>query len=129
MADSGSVGRLYVEAGWLTAAEARPEAITRMIEGSICFLAAFVGNDAVGMGRAIGDGVSDAYIQDVFVSPACRHLGVASRIIESIVEHLERSGVSWIGLVAEPGTAGLYETLGFVPLAGHQAMILKRKKG
>jgi hypothetical protein len=32
--------------------------------------------------------------------------------------------IAWIGLVAEPGTRGLYEELGFGPLVGYQPMLL-----
>ena len=42
----------------------------------------------------------------------------------TLARHCRERGVTWIGLVAEPGTTAFYERLGFRPLAGHVAMRL-----
>lgn len=66
-----------------------------------------------GMGRALGDGISDAYIQDVVVAPEHRRRGVGGAIVRALVAELRKRGVDWIGLVGEPGTEEFYRSLGF----------------
>jgi spermidine synthase len=70
----------------------------------------------IGMGRALSDGVSDAYIQDVMVLREFRKRGAGKRIIAEIVRCLMRLGVDWIGLIAEPGSLAFYRGLGFRPM-------------
>ena len=104
--------RLYEEAGWWRDAYDR-KFISGILTGSFCFAAAYAGDELIGMGRALSDGASDAYIQDVTVLKALRGRGVGRRVILAIINHLKAHGVDWIALVGEPGTRGFYEKLGF----------------
>jgi ribosomal protein S18 acetylase RimI-like enzyme len=65
------------------------------------------------MGRVISDGASDGYIQDVVVLPEFRGRGIGREIIRRLTDRCVAAGLTWIGLVAEPGTQKFYETLGF----------------
>ena len=58
---------LYRMGGWWDENENNPDLIDRIVQGSHCFLAAIVSDQIIGMGRALSDGASDAYIQDVIV--------------------------------------------------------------
>src|ERR1700693_1162361 len=40
----------------------------------------------VGFARAVSDGVSDAYLADVYVAPSHRGQGVGGRMVEAMVE-------------------------------------------
>lgn len=86
-----------------------------LIRGSFDFVVAYdtILKRAVGMGRTISDGVSDAYIQDVVVFPDRRGEGIGKCIISELVKFARGSGLSWIGLIAERDTMGFYEPLGF----------------
>ena len=77
---------------------------------------------AVGMGRIISDGVSDAYLQDVAVLPTYRNRGIGQQIVEKLVEICQNAGIDWIGLVGQPGTISLYQRCGFQEMEGHTAM-------
>ena len=77
---------------------------------------------AVGMGRVISDGVSDAYLQDVAVLPSYRNRGIGQKIVEKLVEICQNAGIEWIGLVGQPGTVSLYHRCGFQEMEGHIAM-------
>jgi spermidine synthase len=105
--------------------------IRGLVEGSHCFLIATESSaletPVIGMGRSISDGVSDAYIQDVVVSPACRGRGIATEIVGRIVRRLKGDGIDWIGLVAERNTRKLYEPLGFTPMADSVPMRYRKK--
>lgn len=78
---------------------------------------------AVGMGRTISDGTSDAYIQDVVVAPQYRHRGIGCMIVAELVTRCLTEGISWIGCIATPQTAGFYQELGFSPMEGFTPML------
>jgi len=82
----------------------------------------------VGMGRAISDGVSDAYIQDLVVLHEFRRQGIGEAILKRLVEVCLSRGITWIALVAEPGTQGFYKGAGFSPMEGHIPMLYRDGK-
>ena len=45
-------------------------------------------------------------------------------LIRRLAAHCTASGLEWVGLVAEPGTAAFYARLGFRPLDGYVPMRL-----
>jgi len=99
--------------------------IHQLIAGSHCFAIATVGEQIVGMGRAISDGISDAYVQDITVNESFRGKGIASRIVEKLVEKLHEDGLYWIGLIAERGSQEFYLRLGFKPMENATPMLRK----
>jgi len=114
---------LYKEAGWWKEGRRSRAVIPRMIRGSFCFIVAFSReNEIVGMGRAISDGASDAYIQDVVVRKTLRGKGIGKEIVSRLSRHCASKGLEWIGLVAEPGTTPFYGSLGFKELKGYVPM-------
>jgi len=121
-APTEAVVELYRAGGWWREDPAWRAAIPGMIRGSFCFLVAREGARLVGMGRAISDGVSDAYIQDVVVVADHRGRGVGQEIVRRLTERCLAAGITWIGLVAEPGTEAFYEPLGYGVMAGHVPM-------
>ena len=119
---------LYKSADWWQeSAEAR-SVIPAMIRGSLCFMVArSIDGRIVGMGRVISDGHSDAYIQDVVVLGAYRKQGIGRELVRRLTQFCVDRKISWIGLVAEPGTYGLYEELGYGPLVGYQPMLYGKR--
>jgi ribosomal protein S18 acetylase RimI-like enzyme len=119
------IAALYQEAGWWPDAPANPRMLSRMVAGSHCFMVARSrGDRIVGMGRAISDGASDAYIQDVAVARTHRRQGIGTALVKTILSRLRSDGMSWIGLIAERGTHGLYEPLGFKQMPDAAPMLL-----
>ncbi len=104
---------LYRKEGWWNQEGENHDTVRQIIAGSHCFLLVRDDRRVVGMGRAISDGISDAYIQDVMVMDACRGRGMGTRIIKALIDRLERDGIRWIGLIAERDTYPFYERLGF----------------
>lgn len=121
-----AVVALYEAGGWWKESAEWRAIIPKMIEGSFCFMVAREPDGRlVGMGRAISDGVSDAYIQDVVVLRSHRGRQIGAELVRRLAEHCAGHGISWIGLIAEPGTQPFYERLGFRPFAG-QPMLYGR---
>jgi len=105
---------LYQDAGWWQDDYKISDAFLRRIpEDSALFAGAFWEKKLIGMGRALSDLCSDAYIQDVVVLSAYQKLGIGSMIVTFLIQELKKRGVDWIGLIGEPGTRGFYENLGF----------------
>ena len=104
---------LYKREGWWIESGNDPDLLKRIVAGSHCFLIVEDGGRLVGMGRAISDGVSDGYIQDVAVDKEQRGKGIGKEIIRRLMSRLNRDGVNWVGLIAERGSHPFYERLGF----------------
>lgn len=118
---------LYRMAGWWSESGDTLEKLARIISGSHCFVAAVQKAPEVilGMGRAISDRASDAYIQDIMVRPEARRQKVASSIMKVIVERLQQDGMTWVGLIAKQGTRPFYSGLGFSEIPGAMPMLRK----
>ena len=97
--------------------------VAGIVSGSHFFLIATVRNEIIGMGRAISDRTSDAYIQDITVEEGFRGRGIGSAIVEKLTAALKAEGIEWIGLIAEKGSRRFYEKIGFAPMSGAEPML------
>ncbi|MDD4307309.1 MAG: GNAT family N-acetyltransferase [Thermoplasmata archaeon] len=104
------------------------DGLDTLTEGSFAFVVAVekATGKAVGMGRAISDGTSDAWLQDIVVLKEHRGRGLGREITRHLLEHCLSKGLVWIGLVAEPGSKRIYEPLGFEDLPG-EPMVFRRR--
>lgn len=114
---------LYAAAGWHDNAD-RPARYRAMVKGSQHFAVAELNGKIIAMGRAIGDGANDAYIQDVFVLPAYRKQGIAAGLLKKLLAQLKKDGMRWTGLIGDTRAAGLYQRLGFRPMKNFMPMRL-----
>ena len=115
---------LYRGAGWWTDSNDDTELTTRIVTGSHCFIIALAHDKLIGMGRALSDGVSDAYIQDVAVADAYQKQGIGKQIVALLVERLQKDGLTWIGLIAERNSQMFYERLGFKKMPDAAPMLM-----
>ncbi len=99
--------------------------INQMIDGSFIFAVVVdtTSDKAVGMGRIISDGISDAYIQDLIVLPKYRRQGLGKKLVDFLIKQCLSKGIVWIGVIAEPGSDKLYRGLGFKPMKDHIPML------
>ena len=122
--DEEEIAALYEAGGWWKE-EYKTEDLRHLIWGSFAFVVAIdiKTGRAIGMGRVIADGVSDGYIQDLVVLPQYRKSGVGTQIVAALVNRCLQSGITWIGLIAEPDTEKFYRPLGFHPMDRHVPLI------
>jgi ribosomal protein S18 acetylase RimI-like enzyme len=52
------------------------------------------------------------------VFPDLRGLGIGKRLVRELVSFGKKNGLVWIGLIAEKGSKGFYENLGFKTFKG-----------
>ncbi len=124
--DNDEIADLYRAGGWWKD-EYDPSALGALIRGSFSFAVAVdkKTGKAIGMGRVISDGVSDGYIQDLVVLPVYRKSGIGKEMVSALVDRCVKAGVTWIALIAEPGSEHFYLPLGFKPMEGHVPLIFR----
>ena len=68
------------------------------------------------MARIIGDGVLNAYIQDVIIAPDYRGQGVGRAVIQALITDMRNSIPEdcTIGLLAAAGQEGFYSSFSFI---------------
>ena len=112
---------LYKDAGWWSEENdgVDPNFIQKIIDGSFCFAVAYHDDKIIGMGRAISDGVSDAYIQDVVVLSEHRGKGIGVQLMDAIIDFLKSKGIGWISLISEPKAVSFYDRYGFKRMEGY----------
>ena len=114
--------KLYEAAGWWDGS--KPSSVKKIILGSFAFAIAAdeKTGKAIGMGRVMSDGVSDAYIQDIIVLPEYRRRNVGKNLVAALRNYCLAKKISWIALIAEPGTGQFYRGLNFQAMEGHTPM-------
>ena len=118
---------LYQQAGWWgETTPDDPDILKQMIQGSHCFAIAVHNSEIIGMGRAISDGVSDAYVQDVMVKEEYQDIGIGSSLIEMILERLRGDNIGWVGLIAEKGSHSFYKKYGFQRMLNATPLLLQK---
>jgi len=121
--DIRQITALYRSEGWWGKRADDPDQVAGIVAGSHLFMVAQTEGIIIGMGRAISDGKSDAYIQDVTVQAEFRGRGIGTGIIDRIIRHLRQDGIEWIGLIAERGSHGFYSRLGFKKMPNSIPMV------
>ena len=114
---------LYCQADWWAGDRDNHDLLVKIIRGSHCFIIAKISDKIIGMGRAISDGVSDAYIQDLFVCPDHRKQRVGTAIVEALTDILIQDGLQWIGLVAANHSWKFYQKLNFKLMDASRPML------
>ena len=104
--------RLYQAAGWKAYTE-DPEALRRGFEGSLLVLAAYDGEDLLGIIRTVGDGSTIVLIQDVLVCPERRRQGIGTALIKAVLDRYPDVRQIELTTDNEPETKAFYRSLGF----------------
>jgi N-acetylglutamate synthase-like GNAT family acetyltransferase len=98
--------------------------IKNLIKGSYKFAVVVIKEEckAVGMGRLLSDGASDAYIQDLVILDEYRGKGLGKELVKYLVNHCISKGINWVGLISEPEQDKFYSSLGFSIMKNHVPM-------
>jgi len=109
---------LYADAG-PSACTSDPLRLLRAVEHSLCVATAWENDQLVGLARAIGDGETILYIQDVLVHSSFHHSGIGAQLMSMLLRAYP--DVLQVVLLADdsPASAGFYTGLGFAPATGN----------
>jgi GNAT superfamily N-acetyltransferase len=97
------------------------------IAGSVC-VAAYRGEAQVGFARVITDGVTFAWLCDVFVDESERGNGIGTRLVEAILADPRVGNVRRVAL-STTDAAGVYTRFGFRPLDHPERWMERRAAG
>jgi ribosomal protein S18 acetylase RimI-like enzyme len=104
--------RIRAAAGLSRKSEA---AATVGLKNSLFAALVFCRDEAVGMGRVIGDGGCFFQIVDIAVLPAHQKRGLGERIMAALMTYIHEHAPSsaYVSLMADHGTPAFYEKFGF----------------
>lgn len=109
---AGEMIPLYAAVGW-TNYTASPEMLAEAYRNSLCVLSAYDGDKLVGIIRAVGDGASIVFVQDLLVLPDYQRRGIGARLLKTLMERY--ADVYQFELLTDdtPKTTAFYEAIGF----------------
>ena len=118
------VESLYRSVGW-TSYLRREGLLREAWANSLLILAACDGDQLIGVARAVGDGASILYIQDVIVHPAYQRQGIGTRLLQEILACFPDVNQTVLLTDESEATCAFYEANGFqrVQKAGCCAML------
>jgi GNAT superfamily N-acetyltransferase len=106
---------LYDAVGW-TAYVKSPERLRAAVRGSSCVLVARRDGRLVGLARAVSDGVSVCYLQDVLVLPDEQRNGVGRALVGSMLARYADVRQKVLLTDDEPRQRAFYEALGYTEI-------------
>ena len=103
---------LYTSVGWVAYTK-DPDALRQGFGGSLLVLAAYERDGLAGLLRAVGDGHTVVYIQDILVRPEHQRRGIGAALLNAAVERYR--GVRQILLMTDDTEASkaFYRSCGF----------------
>lgn len=105
---------LYQSVGW-TNYTRNPSMLQKAFEGSLVVLGAFDGEKLVGILRAVGDGASILYIQDILVLPAYQRQKIATNLLKTLLAQYPTIYQVTLFTDNTPATTAFYRSCGFIP--------------
>lgn len=103
---------LYQSVGW-TNYTGTPSLLSDAFAHSLKTLAAYDEEKLVGIARAVGDGASIVYLQDILVLPDYQRRGVGSALVKQMIKIYEHVYQMVLMTDSTPKTIGFYQSLGF----------------
>ena len=105
---------LYDSVGWCSYTN-RPDMLDHAFEHSLKILGAHDGEKLVGIIRAVGDGYSILFIQDILVLPDYQRKGIGTKLLKTMLDLYP--DVYQIQLVTDKTekTVSFYKSCGFLP--------------
>lgn len=106
---------LYKSVGWSNYYE-HPEMLKKAYEGSLCILGAYEDDTLIGIIRAVGDGASILFIQDILVHPDFQRRGVGTKLMQAMLQRYDHVYQTELATDNTEKTISFYKSLGFSPL-------------
>lgn len=128
MPRTATVLALYDACGW-TAYTKDPTSLIQGLAQSLDVRYVMEGEKLVGLIRAVGDGATILYIQDLLVHPDWRRQGIATGLVQDLLTRYKDVRQIVLTTDDDPAVRAFYDTLGFVPYDQLQLVGYYHKKG
>ena len=104
--------QLYQSVGWVAYTD-HPEVLKKGFENSLLTLAAYKGDQLLGIIRTVGDGHTIVFVQDILVFPEYQRKGIGTALLKAILDRYNY--VRQIELATDnmPKTISFYKSMGF----------------
>ena len=97
--------------------ETTREQAEKALANQICSIAAFDGNEIVGIGRLIGDAAIWWILSEIWVLPEYQRKGIGRQMVNWLLQYIKENGVKGsyaaVILMCAKDKEGFYEKLGF----------------
>jgi GNAT superfamily N-acetyltransferase len=104
---------LYKSVGWSMYTR-DPARLERALTYSLTVLGAYEGKQLVGLIRAVGDGETILFIQDLLVLPEYQRRGIGKQLIEALLARFPEVRQRVLLTDDDPKTRSFYKAAGFV---------------
>ena len=104
--------QLYRDVGW-TAYTKDLDLLQQALQRSLDVLSAWDGDRLVGLIRTVGDGLTILYIQDILVLNAYQNKGIATQLLQMILQKYEAVRQKVLLTEEAPDVRHFYEKNGF----------------
>lgn len=104
---------LYKSVGWSMYTR-NPARLERALTHSLTVLSAYEGKQLVGLIRAVGDGETILFIQDLLVLPEYQRRGIGKQLIEALLARFPEVRQRVLLTDDDPKTRSFYKAAGFV---------------
>lgn len=104
---------LYKSVGWSMYIR-DPARLERALTYSLMVLGAYEGKQLVGLIRAVGDGETILFIQDLLVLPEYQRRGIGKQLIEALLARFPEVRQRVLLTDDDPKTRSFYKAAGFV---------------
>ena len=103
---------LYRAVGWSNYFH-HPEMLQRAYENSLCVLGAYENDELIGIIRAVGDGYSIVFIQDIIIHPQYQRRGIGTKLVKALLKQYDN--VYQIQLMTDDTekNKAFYKSIGF----------------
>lgn len=103
---------LYNDVGWVAYTN-EPSVLRKAFENSLSVLAAYENGELLGIIRAVGDGCTIVFVQDILVFNRHQRKGVGSALLKAVLQ--KYGNVRQIELATDntPKTVAFYKAMGF----------------
>lgn len=103
---------LYKAVGWKAYTD-NPKALRKGYQKSLLTLAAYKKGKLLGIIRAVGDGQTVVFIQDILVYPEYQRNGIGTALIKAVLERYKDVRQIELATDNRPETVAFYKAMGF----------------
>lgn len=110
--NEGEILSLYTSVGW-TAYTDHPEVLRKGFDHSLLTLAAYEGEQLLGIIRVVGDGYTIVFVQDLLVFPEHQRKGIGSALLKAVLDQYRHVRQIELATDHTQKTIAFYKSMGF----------------
>jgi len=110
------ISRLYKAVGWTAYTENMP-ALREGFNNSMLVLAAYDGEELLGIIRTVGDGATIVFVQDILVFPDKQRQGIGTALLKEILNRYPNVRQIELATDNTAKTVAFYKSMGFAEMS------------